>query len=258
MYISKSRFINWTRCPMYFPMELKHNPTGKDDIDAERERREEILKELADGMNESTMESAESTEEDDEIVVPNIIKKKLTRGHREALLPYYNQVENEALRVAKKYFHGIFQSQKLFEYELHGNTYRCYVDIYNENENEINIIEVKATTNRKYIAKPDKDGKLDGLMFSDVPPNKRGGKKYSLFVKEGNIWRLNFSESKVETGKCVFAWQVLAGVAYDINENWTVEAGYRLFGTSKVKAGKNVKIKTPLQNSLELGLRYNF
>lgn len=55
MYISKSRFINWTRCPMCFPMELKHNPTGKDDIDAERERLEEFFGELADGMKESAI-----------------------------------------------------------------------------------------------------------------------------------------------------------------------------------------------------------
>ena len=158
-YISKSRFINWTRCPMYFPMELKHNPTGTDDIDAERERREEILKELADGMNESTMESAESTEEDDE-------KFDATPSPElEALLPYYNQVEDEALKVAKKYFDGKFQNQKLFEYELHGHTYRCYVDIYNENEKEINIIEVKATTNKKYSYWKDKNGVNKGLFF---------------------------------------------------------------------------------------------
>lgn len=46
MYISKTRFINWTRCPMYFAMDLKHNPLKKTDIDAERERREEMLAEL--------------------------------------------------------------------------------------------------------------------------------------------------------------------------------------------------------------------
>lgn len=45
MYISKSRFINWTRCPMYFPMELKHNPSGKYDI--EMECRKEMLVEAA-------------------------------------------------------------------------------------------------------------------------------------------------------------------------------------------------------------------
>lgn len=88
----------------------------------------------------------------------------------------------------------------------------------------------------------------------------------SLYVGAGlGMAKFNFVRlaNKVEEGKCVFAWQVLAGVAYDINENWTVEAGYRLFGTSKVKklnaAGTAaVKVKTPLQNSLELGLRYNF
>ena len=61
MHISKSRFINWTRCPMYFPMELKHNPTGEVDIEAERERREEMLMELAEGMA-----SDKSDEEDEE------------------------------------------------------------------------------------------------------------------------------------------------------------------------------------------------
>ena len=67
---------------------------------------------------------------------------------------------------------------------------------------------------------------------------------------------------KAECTKTVFAWQVMAGVAYDINENWTVEAGYRLFNTSKSRVldgdleGK--KIKMPFASSLELGLRYNF
>ncbi len=61
MYISKSRFINWTRCPMYFPMELKHNPSGKHDIDIEREHRMEMLEELSESMA-----STGFPEEDDE------------------------------------------------------------------------------------------------------------------------------------------------------------------------------------------------
>ena len=183
MYISKSRFINWTRCPMYFPMDLEHNPTGKDDIDAEREHREEMLEDLADGM----VSSGFPEEEDEQF-------DATPRPELDALLPYYNQVEDEALKVAKKYFHGIFQSQKLFEYELHGHTYRCYVDIYNENEQEINIIEVKATTNSKYIFKTDDKGEKKGLFFSDA---SRGGTSYSLFVKDGNIWRFNEADSKV-------------------------------------------------------------
>ena len=183
MYISKSRFINWTRCPMYFPMELKHNPSEKRDIDIEREHRMEMLEELSESMA-STGFPEEDVEKFD--VTP--------RPELEALLPYYNQVEDEALKVAKKYFHGAFQSQKLFEYELHGHTYRCYEDIYNENEQEINIIEVKATTNSKYIFMTDGEGEKKGLFFSDA---SRGGTSYRLFVKDGNIWRFNEADSKV-------------------------------------------------------------
>ena len=144
---------------MYFPMELKHNPTGKDDIDAEREHREEILGELAESMNEST-ESPEGDEEE---------FNSEPSAELEALLPYYSQVEDESLKVAKKFFHGKFiansqnlNGQKLFEYKHNGHTYRCYVDIYNENEREINIIEVKATTISKYSYKEiNKGGKKD-------------------------------------------------------------------------------------------------
>ena len=175
---------------MYFPMELKHNPAGKDDIDAERERREEILEELLDSMKDSTMGDAEFSEEDEEKF------DSAPSPEHEALLPYYNQVENEALRVAKKYFRGTFQSQKLFEYELHGNIYRCYVDICNENEKEINIIEVKATTSRKYSYWKDKNDVNQGLFFRNT--NAMSGRiPYPLFVKDGNVWHLNTADSTV-------------------------------------------------------------
>lgn len=185
MFVSKTRFINWTRCPMYFPMDLIRNPLEKDDIDAERERLEEAIGELL-GM-------IGSSEDDEEFDAGQ--SKEL-----EALLPYYQQVEDEALKVANKYFSGKFiaysqgiQGQKLFEYVHNGHTYRCYVDIYNENDKEINIIEVKATTNSKYTTHLGKDGKLDGYWFSE----KRGGMRIPMFVKDGNIWRLNKAMSMI-------------------------------------------------------------
>lgn len=191
MYISKTRFINWTRCPMYFAMDLKHNPLKKTDIDAERERREEMLTELMSGTGSS--EGAEDEEEFDAKPSEEL----------ETLLPYYNQVEDEALKVAKRYFKGTFvadskdvHKQKLFEYVQHGHTYRCYVDIFNENDDEINIIEVKATTNSKYLLKMNKDGKLDGYCFSE----KRGAEKHPMFVREGNIWTLNHAGCKANAG----------------------------------------------------------
>ena len=181
---------------MYFPMDLKYNPTKKDDIDLERERREEMLEEMTSSMKRT--EGYEDIDEDDEEfdAVPS--------AELEALLPYYNQVEDEALRVAKKYFRGTFiadyivlHNQKLFEYEHNGHVYRCYVDIYNENEEEINIIEVKATTCSKYLFKTDDRGNKKGLFFSDLAPRRRGAHYYPLFVKNGNIWHFNTTSSTV-------------------------------------------------------------
>lgn len=98
---------------MYFPLELKHNPSGKDDIDVERERREEMLLELIGGITH-----AEGAGYDDEEFDAQPSEELA------ALLPYYNQVEDETLRVARKYFSGTFvadykdvHGQKLFEYE---------------------------------------------------------------------------------------------------------------------------------------------
>ena len=178
---------------MYFPMDLKHNPTGMADIDEERERRAEMLEEMRDGA-ESSGSAGEEEEEFD--ASPS--------AELEALLPYYNKVEDEALKVARKYFKGTFvadsrdvHNQKLFEYGLHGHTYRCYVDIYNENDDEINIIEVKATTNSKYRHRLDKNGKDTGLFFSD---GTRGGSKFDLLVKDGNFWHFNVADSMVCDG----------------------------------------------------------
>lgn len=176
MFVSKTRFINWTRCPMYFPMDLIRNPLEKDDIDAERERLEETIGELL-GM----IGSSEDDEEFDAGPSEEL----------EALLPYYHQVEDEALKVAKKYFSGKFiaysqgiQGQKLFEYVHNGHTYRCYVDIYNENDKEINIIEVKATTCKKFTELEFSNGK-----------NKPNDIHYPLFKKDGNIWYLATTDS---------------------------------------------------------------
>lgn len=70
--------------------------------------------------------------------------------------------------------------------------------------------------------------------------------------------RLDVRNYRFENSRTAFAWQVMAGVSYDIDENWTVEAGYRLFNTMKVKLDGEHKVKTPFANSLELGIRYNF
>lgn len=158
---------------MYFAMELKHNPSGIDDIDAERERREEMLAELVDG---STCHEGAEYEDDEEF--------DARPGEEfQALLPYYERVEDEAAKVAQRYFHGTFQygkihDQKLFEYKHNSHVYRCYVDIYNETDDEINIIEVKATTCSKFAKMGFSNGRRGENHVS-----------YPLFVKDGNFMR---------------------------------------------------------------------
>ena len=62
---------------------------------------------------------------------------------------------------------------------------------------------------------------------------------------------------KSELSKTVFAWQLMAGVGYEFNENWKLTLGYKLFNTAKVKFG-DAKIKTPFNHTAEVGLTYTF
>ncbi|OIO60734.1 MAG: hypothetical protein AUJ82_01820 [Verrucomicrobia bacterium CG1_02_43_26] len=68
--------------------------------------------------------------------------------------------------------------------------------------------------------------------------------------------------------RTVFAWQAMAGVGYNINEDVSIYAGYRLFAvpSHNVKkltfAGTGVtskaKMKDAYINNLEIGIRYRF
>ena len=67
----------------------------------------------------------------------------------------------------------------------------------------------------------------------------------------------NAAWDKSELSKTVFAWQLMAGVGYEFNENWKLTFGYKLFNTAKVKLG-DTKIKTPFNHTAEVGLTYTF
>ncbi len=146
MAISKTDFINYTRCSRYSALE----EIKKEKLDADITYQEykdielqECIKELLDNM----FEDEEYTED----------KTKKMNAQAEALMPYYKQVEIEAGTLVNKYFKGKSTyasstfNQECFEFNKNGIKYLCYVDIYNENESGINIIEVKATTSNKYI-----------------------------------------------------------------------------------------------------------
>ena len=78
-------------------------------------------------------------------------------AHLEVMLPYYNKVELLAGKLAPSYFKGSFKyssdtlQQESFDFKSNGIRYLCYVDIYNQVDDYFNIIEVKATTSKKYL-----------------------------------------------------------------------------------------------------------
>ena len=145
MAITKTDFINYTRCPRYVALEEIHKEKLDADItykDYKNQEQTEILKELLAGMYE---------DEEYEVDITFKVNKQL-----EAMMPYYKMVEIEAGKLTNKYFGGksvyanATKNQESFEFNKNGIRYLCYIDIYNEVNDKINVIEVKATTSSKY------------------------------------------------------------------------------------------------------------
>ncbi len=171
MAITKTDFIEFSRCPRYVFLEnLKASALKKDMSYEEYKEKEEKnnLKELLEAMLD--------TSEDIFVDKTEKINQQLM-----AMLPYYKQVELEAGRIFTEYFKGEShyalntQDQKEFHFDSEKAKYLCYVDIYNENKEEINIVEVKATTARKYIS-----------LEAGYPKKE----KYSIFTKKDNVYYL--------------------------------------------------------------------
>lgn len=161
MAITKTNFINYSRCPRYAALEEIKSEKLDADITYKEYKHEEESEQLKEILG--------SIFEDDtyEVDLTNKVDKQL-----EAMMPYYKMVEIEAGRITKKYFGGKSTyaedtfSQESFEFNKNGIKYICYVDIYNEVDNNINIIEVKATTSNKYV---------------NLKANHKKGEKYSIF-----------------------------------------------------------------------------
>lgn len=174
MAITKTDFINYTRCKRYGALEeLK-----KDKLDSKMTI-EEYKKEEND---EKALEILSNIYEIDEESGEEIDTTIKTDKQLEAMLDYYKEVELLAGLHVEKVFGGksIYSletyNQESFDFSKNGIRYLCFVDIYNEKDNEINIIEVKATTCKKFI----------NMDFGE-----RGKEKYPLFTMNDNIYRLN-------------------------------------------------------------------
>lgn len=170
MAITKTNFINYTRCPRYAALdEIK-----KERLDADISYKDYKQQELQENLSEivgSMFEVNDETGEETDLV--DKVNRQL-----EAMMEYYKLVESEAGRISEKIFGGksIYaentKDQECFDFSLNGIRYICYVDIYNENEKGINIIEVKATTSKKYM---------------ELASGHKNSPKYSIWQRINNI-----------------------------------------------------------------------
>jgi len=143
MAITKSNFINYARCPRFVALaEVK-----KEKLAADVSYKDYKDGELLEKLEEIVTKMYDETEDGETIDLIDIRNPQL-----ESMMKYYNLVEEEASRIALKRFGGTViaaektKDQKRFEFDRDNLKYLCYVDIYNETEEGINIIEVKAST----------------------------------------------------------------------------------------------------------------
>lgn len=107
-----------------------------------------------------------SEEDDHELLtaVDSIIKNN---DQLSSLMKYYNEVERLSARKLSNLFNGTLtfsmdtNKQKSFEANIDGNTFICYLDGFLENDDEIVVIESKASTTNKYLKLTFKNNKKE-------------------------------------------------------------------------------------------------
>jgi len=169
MAITKTDFIEFSRCPRYVAL----NRVNKDRLDADVSYEDYKKREYQIALEELLASMFDENENGEVTDCINVTNRQL-----EAMMDYYKKVEEEAGKLIAKMFPGTTiyaketKNQESFDCSYRGLKFLCYVDIYNESQGKINIIEVKATTSKKYV-------------------NLQGGypkqEKYSIFKKEKNI-----------------------------------------------------------------------
>lgn len=163
MAITKTKFINYSRCPRYVALDDLKKEKLDSMISIEEYKKEEEMEHIIELLCNMFDDNG-----NDLIDVKN--------EHLETMMPYYNKVEILAGELASKYFKGNFKfskstyNQESFDAVIDNIRYLCYVDIYNENDDGINVIEVKATTTKKYLDLGSKDHSIfekgkDGIYY---------------------------------------------------------------------------------------------
>lgn len=163
MNISKTLFKNLTRCknfPSLYDIYMNRTFHEVQAIDGKKlEKNHPIIQDI----NQLGQPTIENRQEEILEMLSEMFDietgedlTNITNPQLEAFQSIFTEVERLAmLYVSKVFQHPIVSStntyeQKKYEYRYDGNTFYCFLDGYFEDEEEIHIFEVKATTSRKY------------------------------------------------------------------------------------------------------------
>ncbi|MCK5761445.1 MAG: DUF2779 domain-containing protein [Candidatus Izimaplasma sp.] len=153
MNITKSKFMEFIRCNRFPALNNIHKRRDLDD--ALMDRYYDLLDSL-ENANDSVYEE-------------NFLEPDLT--HLEVMMPYFTKVEVLAAEKVKSLFGGEtkfgtdYGTQKLFLRDFNNFNLMCYVDIYNNNKDNISIIEAKATTSNKFMKLGYTENKIRHNLF---------------------------------------------------------------------------------------------
>ena len=171
MAITKTNFINYSRCKRYVALDEVKKDRLDADVSYEEYKDEELKNEISEIVGEMYSIDEEGNEVDNIDVEDPQLK---------VMMPYYKEIEMLAGKKVEHLFGGTTtysldtKTQESFDFDENGIKYLCYVDIYNELDDEINIIEVKATTSNKYLS----------LEAGYRSTSKEKHDKFSIFYKD--------------------------------------------------------------------------
>ena len=96
----------------------------------------------------------------------------------------------------------------------------------------------------------------DYLTCTPWTPYVGAGLGYSWLK---GVWHAN-GEKIQDKSVCNLAWQIMAGVTYDLNTNWKLDAGYRYADLGRIRKNEGSYVtKTAVRDhEIMLGVRYTF
>lgn len=174
MKISKTKFINYIRCNRFAALDDIYRDKTKAVVSFSDDPELEDLISLENQEKKNILLSSMYDHDDEEDEDIDLLTKE--DPQMEVMMPYYSEIEILAGHIIEKKYRGDVTysldtyKQKRFNYEKDGFHFYCFLDGYQEDDINIRVFEVKATTSKKFIEKSYKnDDKEKVPLFVESP-----------------------------------------------------------------------------------------